>query len=42
MLDLTDKLEINNVHGVNNSNMKLFKPLKNDTVEQVAKSKSCG
>lgn len=32
-----DKLEVNNVYRVNNSNIRVFKPLKSDTVEQMDK-----
>ena len=37
MLDLIDILEINNVDGVNKSNIRVFEPLKSDTVEQRGK-----
>lgn len=37
MLDLIDILEINNVDGVNNSNIRVFEPLRSDTVEQMRK-----
>lgn len=42
MLDLIDRLEINSVYGVNNSNTWVFQPLKSKITEQWAKFKSGG
>lgn len=37
MLDLIDKLELNNIYGVNNSNIRVFKLFKSEIVEWMGK-----